>query len=78
MRQSSRKFSNLNSYSNSLKDIMVQSLEIAACIANGLILHLNQVKMIILNNNIDIILVSETYYIKKHYFKIPFHEYTIH
>jgi hypothetical protein len=32
---------------------------------------MNKVKMFILNNQIDIILISETYFTKKHYFKIP-------
>jgi len=32
---------------------------------------MNQVKMFILNNQIDIILISESHFTNKHYFKIP-------
>jgi len=32
---------------------------------------MNEIKMFILNNQIDIMLISETHFTKKYYFKIP-------
>jgi len=34
---------------------------------------MNQVKMFILNNNIDIMLVWETHFIEKYYYEMPFY-----
>jgi len=50
---------------------MAQSLEIIARNANGVLQHMNEVIISILNNNIDIMLISETHLTRKHYFKIP-------
>jgi exonuclease III len=48
---------------------MAQSLKIIAWNANGPS-HMNEVKIFILNNQIDIMLISETQFTKKYYFKV--------
>jgi len=69
MRRREREFSNLNSNSNSFKNaIMTKSLKIVARNAPQ---RMNEVKMFILNNNVDIMLISEGNLTKKYYFKIP-------
>jgi len=44
--------------------IMAQSLKIVAWNANGLSQHMKKVKMFMLNNNVDTMLISETLYQK--------------
>ena len=46
-------------------------LQIALWNANGLSQHSEELKIFILNHNIDIILVSETYFTERSHFKIP-------
>jgi len=51
--------------------IIAQSLKIIAWNANELSQYMNEVNIFILNNQICIMLISESHFTKKHYFKIP-------
>ena len=46
-------------------------LQIALWNANGLSQHAEELKMFISNDNIDIMLVSETHFTERSHFKIP-------
>jgi len=50
---------------------MVKSLKIATWNANGLAKHSQEIKTFIFNQNIDILLVSETHFTNKSYCRIP-------
>jgi exonuclease III len=50
---------------------MAQALKIGICNANGLIPHVQEIKLFLLHNNIDIMLISETHFTNKSYLKIP-------
>jgi len=52
-------------------DIMDRILKIATCNANGLTKHLQEIKTFIFNQNINILLVSETHFTNKRYSRIP-------
>jgi len=52
---------------------MIQNLQIAVWNANGLIQHYQELKTFLNINNIDIMLISETHFTNKSYFKIPFY-----
>ena len=56
--------------------IKTDTLKIAAWISNGLQQRALEIKTFIYNNNIDILLVSETHFTTKSYLKIPY--YTIY
>lgn len=49
----------------------LQLLKIAVWNANGLQQHADEVKTFIKNHNMDIMLISETHFTKKNYFKVP-------
>ena len=53
-----------------------QMLKIAVWNANGLVNHSQELKTFIHNQNLDIILISETHFTRKSYLKIP--NYTIY
>lgn len=55
---------------------MIQPLKIAVWNANGLANHSQELKSFLINNEIDIMLVSETHFTNKTYMKI--HNYTIY
>lgn len=55
---------------------MHQTLRIALWNANGLGQHSQEVKIFLINQNIDIMLISETHFTNKSYIKIP--QYTIY
>jgi len=55
---------------------MIKPLKIATCNANGLAKHSQKIKTFTFSQNIDILLVSETYFTKKSYYCIP--EYTLY
>ena len=55
---------------------MAMQLKIVLWNANGLAQHVEEVKNYIQNQKLDIMLISETYFTKKSYFKIP--NYTIY
>lgn len=50
---------------------MAQKLKIAAWNSNGFMHHIDEVKSFLFTNKIDIMLISETHFTKKHYIKIP-------
>ena len=50
---------------------MSNLLQITLWNANGLSQHVEEVKIFILNHNIDIMLVSETHFTERSHFKIP-------
>lgn len=50
---------------------MDQSLRIALWNANGMSQHQQELKTFITNNNIDIILISETHFTSRNFMKIP-------
>ena len=54
---------------------MATQLKIVLWNANGLAQHVEEVKNYIQNQKLDIMLISETHFTKKNYFKIP--NYTI-
>jgi len=55
---------------------MILTLKIASWNANGLNQHTQEVKTFIQNQDLDLLLISETHYTKKSYFKMP--QYTIY
>lgn len=50
---------------------MAKFLKIAVWNANGLAQHIQHIKIFLLKQDIDIMLISETHFTKKSYFKIP-------
>jgi exonuclease III len=50
---------------------MTNFIKIALCNANGLAQHKDEVKTFVDNNAIDILLISETHFTDRSYFKIP-------
>ena len=63
-------------YKRAKQKIKTDTLKIAAWNSNGLQQRAFEIKTFIYNNNIDILLVSETHFTTKSYLKIPY--YTIY
>jgi len=50
---------------------MDRTLKVTTWYANGLDKHLQEIETFIFSQNIDILLVSESHFINKSYFRIP-------